>query len=422
MYSGSRRRFLLGSLALGATAGLSLGSPSRAAGALRVAWVGWGDRQVVPVVDAVKAQVSDVDVTVETIPVSQYFQALEVRLAPRNGIPDVFMVDGPLTASYAVRGHIRDLSDVIDSNKFSPAAVKQATFQDKLYTAPFATSSQLLFCNLDLLEKRGVEAPPADVGQRWTWQQLTEAAQRVSDPANGVWGFSFEQADRPYQLFPLMQSLGARTVSPDGLQVTGYIDSAEAIEAFSFYQRLFQDWKLSPPGLYDGPLVQELFGAGNLAFMVAGTYVMDNLRQKFPSVRWGVAPHPYFQGGKPVTPTGSWHIGVNARSQNMDGALAFLGAMMSPPVMKTWFEVRPFPPVLKSLWDPNAAPFTEEGWKIVRYELDNTAEIRPQTPGYAEYEDTLKLAVRDIQGGAAVDQILRTAAGKIDRSLAKYRG
>lgn len=418
----NRRNALLGAAATFAAAPFIGGRQAFAADkSLQAAWVGWGDKQVLPVVDAAKKNAAGVNVALETIPVAQYFQALEVRLAPRSGTPDFFLVDGPLTASYAVRGHLRDLTGLFDTKLFADASIKQATYQDKLFTAPFGTSSQLLYYNIDLLEQQGLELPTVDVEKRWTWEQLADAAKKVTSQEKGVWGFSFEQADRPYQLFPLMQSLGAKTVSDDGLQVSGYIDSAEAIEAYSFYQRLFQESKISPPGLYDGPLVQELFGSGNLGFMVGGTYVMDNLRKTFPKVRFGVAPHPYFKSGKPVTPTGSWHIGLNAKSTNTEAGEALLASVLSEDVMKVWFSVRPNPPVLNSLWNPSAEPFSSDAWKIIRYELDNTAQVRPQTPGYAEYEDTFKLALRDIQGGSNVADVLKASAGKIDAAIAKYR-
>jgi len=416
----TRRTFLKTGLAM-AAAPLAFRQPAMASSPLQAAWVGWGDAQVLPVVDTAKAMAAGVDVALETIPVSQYFQSLEVRLAPRSGTPDFFLVDGPLTASYAARGHLLDLTSVIDQSRFAKPAVDQATYHGKLYTAPFGTSSQLLYYNRDLLERSGIEVPSADVEKRWTWEALVEAARKVNDPSKGVWGFSFEQADRPYQLFPLMQSLGAKTVSTDGLQVSGYIDCPESIEAYTFYQRLFQDWKISPAGLYDGPLVQELFGSGNLGFMVGGTYIMDSLTKRYPGVTWGVAPHPYFAGGNPVTPTGSWHIGLNARSNNIDAAQTLLAAVLSEKVMDVWFRVRPNPPVLNRLWDTTKAPFTSEGWKIIRYELDHTAMVRPATPGYAEYEDIFKLALRDIQGGSPVPDVLASAAKKIDAAIAKYR-
>ena len=54
--------------------------------------------------------------------------------------------------------------------------------------------------------------------------------------------------------------------------------------------------------------------------------------------------------------------------------------------------------------------------------MENTAVPRPATPGWLEYEDILRGAFREIQGGAAVEQRLKKAARDIDREFAKYRG
>ena len=55
------------------------------------------------------------------MPFTQIFQALEVRLNGRTGDPDVYIVDSPLTASYAARGHLMELDPLIDKSRFAPA-------------------------------------------------------------------------------------------------------------------------------------------------------------------------------------------------------------------------------------------------------------------------------------------------------------
>jgi multiple sugar transport system substrate-binding protein len=43
------------------------------------------------------------------------------------------------------------------------------------------------------------------------------------------------------------------------------------------------------------------------------------------------------------------------------------------------------------------------------------------TPGFRDYEDILRIAIREIIGGAEAQARLRRAAQDIDRELAKYR-
>jgi multiple sugar transport system substrate-binding protein len=73
------------------------------------------------------------------------------------------------------------------------------------------------------------------------------------------------------------------------------------------------------------------------------------------------------------------------------------------------------------VWQALAATFNTPAWTITRYELAHTAVPRPKTPGWREYEDLLRLAFRDIQGGAEVAPRMSRAAKDIDRELTKYR-
>lgn len=410
------------SLGLAAAAGAALGRVADArTTSLRVVWMGWPDEQVVPLVDSFRKARPDIELAVEQIPFVQIFQTLEVRLGARTADPDIFICDSPLTASYAVRGHLLDLTPHVDAARFTKAAIDAASWQGKIYSAPFGSSMPVLFYNKALFREAGITPPEPDVTKRWTWEQLVEVAKTLTDPAKNRWGFSFEQQERPYMLLPLGQSLGGVALSPDGLKATGYIDGAAFVEAYSFMQKLYTEWKVSPPGLFDPNLPVEQFGNGRIAMLVAGTFNEATIRNKYPQIDFGVAPYPTFAAGKPVTPTGAWHIGVNPRTRHKDEALAFIDHFMSEELQILWFKLRPYPPVLRSVWEKEAATFATDMWRIVRYELDHTAVPRPATPGFREYEDILRVALRDITTGAEVKATLTAAAQKIDRELQKYR-
>ena len=96
--------------------------------------------------------------------------------------------------------------------------------------------------------------------------------------------------------------------------------------------------------------------------------------------------------------------------------------MLSDDINVQWFKLRAFVPTLNAVWEKEAATFTNDLWKIARYDVQNTAVTRPSTPGYREYEDLLRVALRDIQSGANVQQTLSAAAQKIDREIVKYKG
>jgi fructooligosaccharide transport system substrate-binding protein len=403
--------------------GLGLAGLTRRAGAataLKATWNGWPDSQVKPLFDAFNKAHPDTTASYELIPFSDLFQTLEVRLGARTPEPDLYSCDSPLSASYGVRNQAMILDDVLDRSQFSKAAVDAGSFRGKLYSAPFASSSQLLFYNRAYFKQAGLEPPPADVTKRWTWQQVVDAGRKMADPAQNRWGLIIEQAERPYQLLPLGQSLGGVALSADGLKSSGFIDSPEFIEGFTFLQRLYTDWKVSPPGVFDPNVTPDLFGSGRAGLFLGGTFNLDLFRNKYRDLDWGVAPHPFFAQGKPVTPTGSWHIGVNPRTRNKDTVTEFVRFMTGPELQVEWFKLRPYVPVRHDVWDKLPEVFATPAWKIIRYEVENTAMARPSTPGWREYEDLLRQTLRDMQTGGDVKTMLTEAAAKIDRQLLKY--
>ena len=408
-----------------ALAGASLAMPNitRAQQSpLKVVWMGWPDGQVLPLMAEFEKRNPAIKLAVERMPFSQIFQALEVRLNARNNDPDIFIVDSPLTASYASRGHLMELDPLIDKSRFAPSGIAAASYNGKIYSAPFGSSMQVLYYNKAMFKTAGVEPPSSDPDKRWTWEQVVEAARKIAKPADNIWGFTFEQQERPYQLLPLGQSLGGAAMSPDGLKASGFIDGPAFVEGFTFMQKMYTEWKISPPGQFDTALTPELFGSGKCGMILAGTFVYDTLKSKFPDLDFGVAAHPYFTKGKPVTPTGAWHFGVNPRTNQKEATAQFVRDMLSDDINALWFKLRPYVPTLKSVWDKEATSFTSDIWKITRRELEGTALPRPSTPGFREYEDVVRVTLRDLQAGGNVQQALTAAAQKIDREIAKYKG
>ena len=418
----SRRRLIQGGLAAGALAAVPQFARAQQAATLKVVWMGWPDNQVLPLMAEFEKRNPTIKLAVERMPFTTLFQALEVRLNARTNDPDIFIVDSPLTASYAARGHLMELDPLIDKNRFSAGALAAARYNGKLYSAPFGSSMQVLFYNKAMFKAAGVETPAPELAKRWTWEQVVEAARKMAKPAENTWGFTFEQQERPYQLLPLGQSLGGKALSDDGLKATGFIDGPAFVEAFTFMQKMYTEWKVSPPGQFDTALTPELFGSGKCAMLLGGTFVYDTLKSKFPNLDFGVAPHPYFAKGKPVTPTGAWHFGVNPRSTQQPAVAQFVRDMLSDDMNVLWFKLRPYVPTVKAVWQREASTFNTDLWRIAQAELDTTALPRPAAAGFREYEDILRVALRDMQSGGSVAQTLTGAAQKMDRELAKYKG
>ncbi|HYM90463.1 MAG TPA: sugar ABC transporter substrate-binding protein [bacterium] len=360
----------------------------------------------------------NVKVDLELVPFDQYFQKVAIALSSGSGI-DVFDVDSPLVTSYAVQDALLPLDEYIDKNDwldFVGVERRTATVQGKIMSVPWSSSEQGLYYNVEMLDAAGIK-PARSVGDRWTWEQTLEAARKLTrtapDGSTSVWGLTIEQVDRPYQILPLLESNGALPMAQDGKTVSGYINSPQAVEAVRFYGDLFNRWKVSPK-----KQLQDAFGNKQAALYLANTPWVNILRTRFPDLRFGVMPHPYFK--KPVTPTGAWHLGVFKKTAHPKEAAELAKTFGSREVAETAFKTMNYMPVRNSTFERFAADFQAAPWNLFLFEMKNTAVRRPATPAYREYEDLLRTALRNVMEGGEPKAELDAAAGKIDREIAKY--
>lgn len=362
----------------------------------------------------------DIEIEVELLTFREVFQQNQIRLGSKADNPDIVSVDAPVVASYGLRGWLLPLDEHIPQEQVDAWVDAQAlssVYDGKRLSAPIWNSSQLFYYNLDLFEAAGVTPPGPE--ERWTWDQVADAAQRLTQ--GDVFGFQFEQYNRIYQLQPLPQGKGAPVIGEDGLTVKGIIDSPEWIEAFTWFGDLHTKSKVAPQGTVD---VHELFINQKLAMCVRGPWAIKSLTEANLPFRWRAAPHPYW-GGEIYVPTDSWHLGVNPNGKHQAEAIRFVQWSSSLEGSRVWRELEDIWPPQESLLEEIIQDPANEDWPGRAYAVAAAeaqhSEPRPLTPGYLEYEEILSDAFEDIRNGADVEQALSGAADRIDREMDKYR-
>lgn len=345
----------------------------------------------------------------QKVPFDSLNPQVQARIGSGDTSIDLYDADPPRISALVSQGLLADLSDwkaEVDT-KLLPATIVPTVVNDKLYAIPRATSMVLMFYNKDLLDKAGIPYPSADPAQRLTWEQLLDDAKKAQ-AAGAKWGIVPEQIDRYYQLQPLYESSGAGPgVVGDGL-MTPAVNTDKWIQTTEWYAKLFADG-VAPRGV-DSSQTGALFFNGEAAYFIAGPWNFGGLLAQ-KDVNWGIAPHPYFAGGKPVTPTDGWTIGVSPHSQHLKEAAEFalfvatdkavaldLAATTLPPASK-----EAFPDYLASV---STAEQTKDWGKLLDYELTNTAVSRPKTAGFIAFEEILSKAFNDVRNGADVREVL----------------
>jgi multiple sugar transport system substrate-binding protein len=380
-----------------------------------------------PVIAAFEKANPTIKIKYTSVPFDQLNSTLQARLGSKDKSIDVYTADQSRIPSLAARGFLTDLSEFkaqADQNNL-PTQVEASSYQGKLFSLPIWTSSQFLFYNKDLLSKAGVTPPSADAAQRWTWEQVTDAAKKAQ-AAGAQYGLLFDQVDRYYQLQVLAESAGGGSGLTGEDLLKPDLNNPGWTKAMQWYGQIHAD-KVSPRGI--GPdQMNPLFSAGKSAFFVGGPWAITAMKGN-KKLNWGVAPHPYFAGGNPVTPTDSWSWGINPASANQEAAKKFLqfvsltreGSLES---IKSVFII----PANKQAFDEyqtqldaSDPPSTTGASKLMAYELENTAVHRPRSVGYVQFEDIMLKVLGDVRNGADPAKRLSDANSQIEQAFARLK-
>jgi ABC-type glycerol-3-phosphate transport system substrate-binding protein len=392
------------------------------------------------VVDAYRVDHPDIAINLQPYPFAQFFQVADLRLRSADAGIDLVYVDAPLLASYASRGFLSPIDASIDTSKLVPAALEAGQYEATQYALPINNSAQVLYFNKALFEAAGI-TPPAGLTEgenttqveidtlasteRWTWEQVADAARKLTVSEGGrttTYGFTVEQFGELYQLQPFGESLGSPVIGPDGYTAQGYLDSEAWTKAATFWSDLYNAWAVSPKSLGYGEAAA-LFGNGQLAMFAGGTWNLPILSAT--DIDFGVAPYPYFEGGSAVTPTGSWYVGVNAASANQAEAMDFASYLTTSDAgTRVWFDslqqLPTFTPLLDTIsTSTDYDAFPQNVFRLGVYDSLNTARARPVTAAYGQLQDAFRTAFVDIANGVPVADALASAVEKFEAAASR---
>lgn len=409
----------------GGSSGGGAGGGSQGGGAATLTFINAQDPGTFDkVIAGFNKQYPNIKIKLQTVPFDDLNSTVQSRLGSKDPSIDLYDVDEPRLAGFAARGFLADLSDLgkEGEGKIDPKALQATAYQGKQYAMPRWTSTQLLYYNKAVLAKAGVPVPSSDPKNAITWEDIA-AQGKKAQAAGAKWGFTFDQVDRYYQLQPLPESLGAGPgLKGQGL-LTPDVTNAGWVKAFSWYGSTFRDG-LSPRGVPPEETTA-LFGQGSTAFFAGGPWNAPTL-DKIKGLDYGVAAYPKFAGGKAVSSTGSWSIGISPFSKNQDAAKKFIRYMTVDPTGAFEASSRNIP-VQKDAFQKYLAELRTQSKQggplvtIIQNELASNAVARPTTTGYVDFENVMNKTFADIRNGADAAQRLQQASQELERVLAKFR-
>ena len=308
---------------------------------------------------------------------SQAREQLVRRLGAEDSTIDVLGMDVIWTAEFANAGWLQEwpvqqerqvTKGVFDS------VVETATFEDKLYGAPFNSNTQLLWYRTDM-----VNEPPK------TWEEMISQAEEIG-PAGGLIQVQANQYEGYTAWFnALLESAGGHILSgPETVDLPeGPTDDAlEVIGTLGNSPVAAPDIDTS-----NEDTARLGFEAGDSAFMVNYTFAYASAQENAPDVakNMGFAPYPGVVADRPGRPPlGGFNLGVSAFSENPDLAFEAAACMSGPESQLTATELDGLPPSNETLYRDKVVKKAYPGFAgLVQRSIDN-AGPRPATPAYQD--------------------------------------
>lgn len=242
-----------------------------------------------------------------------------LRAFATGNAPDIVSFDNPDFALFSSRGAMLDITDMVaGSDAISPenyfeGPMNSVMWDGRVYGIPKYTDTIGVFYNKALFEKAEITEPPQ------TWAQFEEYAEKLTDPANGIYGATFSargNEEGTFQFLPLIQMSGGDYTD---------VNTEGAREALERMKRMIDNGWASQDVLTLGQWDSTgTFNSGNAAMAISGPWEIDRMVED-ADFEWGVTLLPTFEdGGERSSALGGFDLGIMSTTEHPEEAFRAL--------------------------------------------------------------------------------------------------
>lgn len=320
----------------------------------------------------------------------EYDTALQTALAGGQP-PDVFYVNDNKLPDLAKAGALEPIGDKVDNPGDFYDSLKQSfTYQGTYYCPPKDFSTLQLVYNTDELAAAGVKPPT-------TWQELTDAAQKLTRP--GRPGLVLNPEFYRWGVF--MAQAGAWPTDNEVTRMT--MDSPQMKQALQYVADLHKAGAAASAAQVGTGWGGEALGKGKAAMTIEGNWIVGAMKTDFPGLKYSVAELPAGPAGK-ATMAFSVCYGVAQASKNKAAAIDFVKFLTSPEQQLAFTKDFPVMPSRESLAGQWLA-----GKPELKAFVDGAAYAKKGVfiPGFAAVVDTMNDGIQGLAAGdRTVDQVV----------------
>ncbi len=309
---------------------------------------------------------------------SQQREQLVRRLGADDSSIDIIGMDVIWTGEFANAGWVEEWSGKRKqevTEKVFPGVIETASFENKLYAAPFNTNTQLLWYRKDLVKK----APQ-------TWDEMIDAAEKLGRDNAGTIQV---QANR-YEGFTVWANALIESAGTQLLSGPEKVDLAEGptTRALEVMGR-FANSSAAPPSLSTSneDTARIAFESGESAFMTNYTFAYASASEEAPEIakNMGFARFPRIDADRPSKPPlGGFNLAVSSFSENKDIAFDAAACLANGKSQLTATELDGLPPSRSDLYANKLVTEAYPGFaELVKRSIEE-AGPRPSTAAYQD--------------------------------------
>ncbi|HUC07205.1 MAG TPA: ABC transporter substrate-binding protein [Solirubrobacterales bacterium] len=325
---------------------------------------------------------------------SQQREQLVRRLGADDSSIDIIGMDVIWTGEFANAGWVEEWTGKRKqevTEKVFPGVIETASFENKLYAAPFNTNTQLLWYRKDLVKK----APR-------TWDEMIDAAEKLGRDKGGTIQV---QANR-YEGYTVLANALIESAGTELLSGPESVDLAEAptTRALEVLGR-FANSSAAPPSLSTSTedTARIAFESGESAFMTNYTFAYASAKEEAPEIaeNMGFARFPGIDADRPSKPPlGGFNLAVSSFSENKDIAFDAAACLANGKSQLTATELDGLPPSRSDLYSTKLVTEAYPGFaELVKRSIED-AGPRPST---AAYQDVSLAVQRSLHPPGKID-------------------
>ena len=376
-----------------------------------VFWNFWNPKFILPVIAEFEKTHPGVKIRNEQINWGNGLDKIIVAMA--NGrAPDICELGSTWMGKFMSEGALLEVTSKFKDLESSYLMWKPAKLNGKIYGMPWLAGTRVLFYNKKLFKESGLDPEKSPV----TWQQMLQAAQKIHNPAKGIYGFGMNAGEGHilYKKFmPFVWGNGGQILDNNGNFI---FESVACREAFDFYLQL---QKYSYREKQD--LLDEAFKRGKLGMTISGSWNFARYPKDAPELDFnvGLIPRPSEKKGFHGSFLGGEILVLFKTCKNPEIAAEFIRYLTKVentfPITKE--ALVSFPAHKEAYNDPF---FTKDSRLSVFVEQMKTGTHPPVHPLWIALEKIVNQAVEKAMYGEDLNTVFKEANTEYDRVKASF--